>query len=137
MRILALDWGTVRIGAAVSDPTGKFAFPLEEPLSSKKVFDELPGLCAQLSVEKILIGLPQGLSGQESESTKAAMQFKEKISKLISIPIEMLDERFSSKSAEQALNSQGISAEKQRKIKDNVAAQIILQTYLDQNHNKN
>lgn len=133
MRYLALDWGTVRVGAAVSDPDGKIAFPLDKYLDSKNAIDEIKKIINELQVDKILVGLPKGLSGQDTDSTKAAREFIENLKNQVGPPIETLDERFSSVAAGHALTDQGISEKNQRNIKDNIAAQIILQQYLDIN----
>lgn len=131
MRYLALDWGTVRVGAAVSDPDGKIAFPLEKHIESKNAVEEIKKIIDELQVEKVLIGLPKGLAGQDTQSTASTQEFIEALKSKIGQPIEILDERFSSVAAGKALASQGISEKDQRGIKDNIAAQIMLQQYLD------
>lgn len=131
MRVLALDWGTVRVGAAISDPEGKFAFALEQVIPAAEAMAQISKIVADLEVEKIVIGLPKGLSGQDTESTAKAEKFIEKIKQKISLPVETLDERLSSVAAGKMLSGQGISQRNQKEIKDNVAAQIMLQQYLD------
>jgi putative Holliday junction resolvase len=131
VRYLALDWGTVRIGAAVSDPEGKIAFPLDKYIDSKNAIDEIKKIIEELQVEKILVGLPKGLNNQETESTREAVKFIENLKNQVGPPIETLDERFSSVAAGKTLTDQGISEKDQRSIKDNIAAQIMLQQYLD------
>ncbi len=134
MRILGLDWGTVRVGAAISDPDGKIAFPLENVIKQSDASEEIKNICVQYGVEKIVIGIPYSLKGQDTASTEKAIKFKEKVAKEILVPVEMLDERFSTLSAQKMLDSQGLSSKKQRIIKDNIAAQLILQAYLDKKH---
>lgn len=131
MRILALDWGEVRIGAAVSDLSGKIAFPLDKIIESKNAVDEIKQLVGTLEVEKILIGNPKKLSGGEGESSKKVAKFIENLKAQIELPIETLDERFTSVEAGKRLAEQGLKEQEQRTIKDNIAAQIILQQYLD------
>jgi putative Holliday junction resolvase len=135
MRVLALDWGTVRIGAAISDPEGKFAFALEKFIDSKEAIEEIKKIVTDLEVEKIILGSPKALSGQDSQSSKKVLDFQESLKLHIHIPIDLLDERFSSVAAGKALRAQGVSEKKQRAVKDNVAAQLMLQQYLD-THNK-
>ncbi len=135
MRILALDWGTVRIGAAVSDPDGRIAFPLAEVIDSKDSFEEIEKIIREQEVEKILIGLPKSMSGQDTESTSKAQAFIDKVKAKTSIPVETVDERLSSVGAGRALQQQGVSEKDQRAIKDNVAAQLMLQQYLDIKNN--
>ncbi|MBX4191434.1 MAG: Holliday junction resolvase RuvX [Candidatus Doudnabacteria bacterium] len=131
MRILALDWGEVRIGGAVSDPTGMIAFPLEKFISAKNAIEEIKKIESELGIEKIVIGLPKNLSGASGISADKVNEFVQKLKKQVTSEIELLDERFSSVEAEKKLASAGINEEKQRTIKDNIAAQIILQSYLD------
>jgi len=135
VRILALDWGDVRIGAAISDPDGKIAFPLEKIITAKGAVAEIKSIVSDLEVEKILIGLPKNLSGQEGESTKKVESFAASIQKEIGCPIELVDERFSSVEAGNKLDDAGMNQKKQRTIKDNIAAQTILQQYLDTKNN--
>lgn len=134
MRILALDWGTVRIGAAVSDPEGKIAFPLDKFIKSEDAEEEIKNIERDLHIEKIIIGYPKNLEGEEGASARKVGEFVSNLKKNVVSDIEMLDERFSSVEAGKKLLSAGISQEKQRGIKDNIAAQIMLQSYLD--HNK-
>ena len=131
MRILALDWGSVRVGGAISDVEGKFAFPLDKFFQSKTAADEIKKLVIEQEVEKIILGNPKALSGKESKSQEKVFEFAESLKKQIQIPIEMLDERFSSVAATSALHEQGLSEKKQRDIKDNMTAQLLLQSYLD------
>ena len=133
MRVLALDWGDVRVGAAVSDEEGKIAFPLDKFIESRGAIDEIKKIIEELGVQKILIGNPRSLSGESSRSSNKVAEFVDKLKKEISIPIEMFDERFSSVAAGKTLDEEGLSEKKQREIKDNIAAQLILQSYLDKN----
>ncbi len=133
MRILALDWGTVRVGGAISDPEGKFAFPLDRFIESKTAIAEIKKIIEDQEVEKVLVGLPKGLKGQATASTAQAEEFIKTLQSQIDPPVEVLDERFSSVAAGKALQTQGVSAKEQRDIKDNIAAQLMLQQYLDTN----
>ena len=135
MRILALDWGRVRIGGAVSDETGKIAFALDRFFETKNVIDEIIRFISEKGVEKILIGNPISLAGEEGESSRQAREFLEKLKRKTPIPIEMLDERFSSVAAQKVLATQTVNQKEQRLIKDNIAAQIMLQQYLDSRPN--
>ena len=134
MRYLALDWGTVRVGAAVSDPEGKIAFPMEHILETKNSIEEIKKLATELQVEKILIGLPTNLSGESTASTDKTLRFIEKIKVETGLPVESFDERFSSIGAGKVLSTSGMKEKDQREIKDNIAAQLMLQQYLDTNN---
>ncbi|HYE22442.1 MAG TPA: Holliday junction resolvase RuvX [Verrucomicrobiae bacterium] len=131
MRFLALDWGTVRVGVAVSDPDGKIAFPFERSLKSSEAINEIKKICGELEIDKILLGIPKTLSGGSSASTDKAQSFKKKIELEVGIPVDMLDERFSSIHASKLLKQQGIDTKNQKQILDNVAAQVMLQEFLN------
>jgi len=131
VRILTLDWGTVRIGVAISDPDNIIAFPLDRHVESKTAIDEIKKIISELKVEKVLIGMPRGLAGNSTESTKKVEKFASDLQNQIGPLIEFLDERFSSVAANKALKEEGMSEKEQRGIKDNIAAQLMLQSYLD------
>ncbi|MBX4187333.1 MAG: Holliday junction resolvase RuvX [Candidatus Doudnabacteria bacterium] len=128
---MALDWGEVRVGAAVSDPDGKIAFPLEKVIEAKVAVEEIKNIVAELVIEKIVIGLPKNLNGVEASSAKKVEEFAAELKKYVTIPIEFLDERFTSVQAGKILADIGMREAKQRQIKDNIAAQIMLQQYLE------
>lgn len=130
-RILALDWGTARVGAAISDEEAKFAFPLEQPLESKTAITDIKKLVHELGIGLILIGLPKNLAGNEEKSAEKLKTFSDKLFRSVKVPISLIDERFSTVHAEKILKDQGMPQRQQRGIKDNIAAQIILQQYLD------
>jgi putative Holliday junction resolvase len=131
MRILALDWGTVRVGGAISDPDGKIAFPLDKFFQSKQAVNEIRELINEKSVDKVLVGLPTNLAGEETEATRQAQAFIQELGNKIPCPIETVDERLSSVGAQKSLSASGVSQKQQRDMVDNLAAQHLLQSYLD------
>jgi putative Holliday junction resolvase len=131
MRILALDWGTVRIGGAISDPDGKIAFPLQNFIDSKNAIPEIKKIIDELEVEKILIGNPISLSGEDTNSTDKVKEFVSKLQSEIACKIEYIDERLSSLGASKTLTQAGIKQKDQRGLVDNLAAQQMLQAYLE------
>ena len=126
-----MDWGSKRIGAAISDEDGKIAFPLDKVIETKKAINEIKYIIARYKVAWILIGIPKTTSGNEGHSAMLTKNFADKLSRETGIPQSLADERFSSVEARKLLHSQGLHDKKQRQIIDNVAAQIILQKYLD------
>ena len=134
MRILGLDWGSVRVGAAISDPDGKIAFPLNKVLESRNATEEIKKIVFEMGVEKIIIGYPKNLAGEAGTSTTKVQQFITDLKERVACGIELVDERFSSVEATKKLQDSGMNAEKQRIIKDNIAAQIMLQQYLNSNN---
>lgn len=132
-RILAVDYGKKRVGFAVTDPLKIIASSLTT-IPSHEVFDFLKNYFAQEQVEKLVVGLPKQMNNQPSESMPLIKQFVEKFRKMFpEIPVQMMDERFTSKLAVQAMVMGGVK-KKDRQNKatiDTVSATIILQSYLE------
>ncbi len=135
MRLLGLDWGTVRIGVAISDPDGKIAFPLDRPVDAKGAAEEIKKICLEQQVEKIIMGNPKTLEGIEGASSEKVATFKKELLDTIGLPIELLDERLTSVEAGKILTTQGLNTKKQKEILDNIAAQLMLQQYINNKHN--
>jgi putative Holliday junction resolvase len=132
-RILAIDYGKKRVGIAVTDPLKIIANALTT-VSSHEVFDFLKDYFSKEQVEKLVVGLPKQMNNQPSESMPFIEQFVEKFRKLYpQIPVQMVDERFTSKLAVQTMVMGGVK-KKDRQNKatiDTVSATIILQSYLE------
>lgn len=131
MRILALDWGTVRVGVAMSDESATIASPFEKVLDTKTALKELKEIITKYEVGLVVVGLPKKLDGTEGQSADSVKEFAGLITKETGVPIKYFDERFSSVAAGKTLSEQGISQKKQRGMVDNLAAQQMLQTYLE------
>jgi putative Holliday junction resolvase len=133
-RILAIDPGQKRIGLAVSDPFGNFAVGLEtlSNYEGKDLLPELSALCQQYNVQKLLIGLPLHMSGEEGIGARQARALAETLSTGLNLPAELMDERLTSKLAEQSLREMGIQSSRHRKkgIIDQAAAIRLLQDHL-------
>lgn len=127
-RRLAFDYGDVRIGVAVCDADGILATPLEHLLSKDPgLISAISRLCEEYEPAKVYVGLPLNLSGEESESTVKAKTFASAISKVVTCPIEMVDERLTTSSASAALSQAGLSARDQRTRIDSQSAVMILE----------
>ncbi|HEV7769221.1 MAG TPA: Holliday junction resolvase RuvX [Solirubrobacterales bacterium] len=122
MRVLALDHGTARIGCAISDPTGTLATPLPviEPPEAKLV----AALVAEHGVERVVIGLPLHLSGEEGSQAGLARSFGAELEAMLSVPVETYDERLTTRMAD-ASRRAGASA-----APDSLAAAHLLEAYL-------
>jgi putative Holliday junction resolvase len=122
MRVLALDHGTARIGCAISDPSGTLATPLPviEPPEARAVVD----LVAEHEVERVVVGLPLHLSGEEGAQAALARSFAAELEALLSVPVETYDERLTTRMAE-ASKREGATA-----APDSLAAAHLLQAYL-------
>lgn len=127
-RIIALDYGEKRIGVAVSDPlgiiaTGLTAVPDIEAL--KKVVDQYP------EATEIVIGLPKTMRGEIGSSAEKVLTFIEQLKLVCSLPIKTIDERLTTVEAERSLLETGLSRAKRKKVIDQSAAAVLLQSYLD------
>ena len=133
MRIMGLDYGTVRIGVAISDPGGIIAQPKGylEAVPRKACLENISNTCEELEIGTIVIGLPKHMNGDEGESAKAARALGAEIAEITSLPIDFLDERLTSVSANNFLTEANIKAPGKKEKVDSVAAAIILQNYLD------
>jgi putative pre-16S rRNA nuclease len=103
MRVLALDYGSARCGCAVSDPTGVLASPLEPVLApaTRRGFARLRALVRELDAERVVVGLPLSLSGGDSAQTAETRAFAAKLERQLNVPVELYDERFTTKLAQQ------------------------------------
>ena len=133
-RILGVDYGTKRIGVAVSDDDQVFAFELDI-FPSDSFLETYPGLVKEHGIERTVLGNPIGLDGSNTETTARAAIFQGQLKAAApDVPVELVDERFSSQFA------QGfIRKKKQQKPKrgiDSLAAQVILENYLEVQRNK-
>jgi putative holliday junction resolvase len=122
MRVLALDHGTVRIGCALSDPSGTLATPLPviEPPEPRAVSE----LVDEHGVERVVVGLPLHLSGEEGSQAAIARSFCHELEAMLSIPVETYDERLTSRMAD-ASRRGGATASR-----DSIAAAHLLESYL-------
>lgn len=101
-RVIALDHGEARCGVAVSDPTGELATPLaavERP-DTRRGLATLAGLIRERGAERIVVGLPLTLAGAEGDQAQAARAFAERLAELVDVPIDLHDERLTTKMAE-------------------------------------
>ena len=102
-RVLALDYGEARCGAAVSDPTGTLATPLEaiERPGSRRGLERVIRLVRAEKVERVVVGLPLTLAGEEGEQARATREWAARLGELLSVPVELHDERLTTRQAEQ------------------------------------
>lgn len=126
-RVLGIDYGEKRIGLALSDEEQKFSFEYDI-WQNYEFFERIESLIAEQDIEKIVLGFPLNMDGGETQKTQEVKEFKEHLLKQVSIPIEILDERLSSKMAAKIAGSDSEI--------DSLAAQIILENYLNKNRNK-
>jgi len=133
MRIIGLDYGDVRLGFAVCDPTGLFAMPLctVEIKDGRNMEEEVKRVCTESNAEKLIVGMPINMNGTAGPMARKVKEFIVKIQAILSIPIETYDERMSTSQVEKFLIETDMSRGKRKNIRDKLAAQVILQSYLD------
>jgi putative Holliday junction resolvase len=121
--VLALDHGAARCGAAVSDPTGTLATPLDPVLrpDTRKGLHRVAQLVEETGAERVVVGLPLGLSGRDTDQTRAARAFAELLGARVAVPVEVYDERFTTAIA---ARGGGSAAE------DSRAAAVLLEDWL-------
>jgi len=122
VRVLALDHGTARIGCAISDPSGILARPLPviEPPEPRAVAE----LVDQLAVERVVVGLPLHLSGEEGSQAALARTFSGELEAILDVPVETYDERLTTRMAEASRRAGATAAP------DSLAAAHLLEAYL-------
>jgi putative holliday junction resolvase len=122
-RVLALDHGPARCGCAVSDPSGTLATPLaavERP-DTKRGLSAIARLAQQQGAERVIVGLPLTLRGEEGEQAAAARKFAQRLERRLSVPVELYDERLTTRLAERTGGD---------KDADSRAAAHLLESYL-------
>ncbi len=133
MSVLALDYGTKRIGLAVSDPTLALARPLPfvDALPFVKVVARLKEIAKAEKVHLLVVGLPRNLDGSYGETARNVQAFVAQLRRSLTTPVETFDERLSTVQASRQLHEAGRDSRAQRSRIDSVAAAVILQAYLD------
>ena len=132
-RLLGIDYGTVRIGLALSDPTGTLASPLPflPNQSPQQVTQALSELIQSHQITALIIGLPRNMDGTYGPSAQKVRDFISQIQKDILLPITPIDERLTTAQASKQLAGIGLSQKELRKKVDSSSACLILQQYLD------
>ena len=130
---LGVDFGTVRIGLAISDPEGRLAFPLTTYTRRGRCQDRefLCKLIEHERIDQIVVGLPIHLSGEEGTKAAEARAFGGWVGEISGLPITFWDERFTTAEAESLLLDAGLTNKRRKSRRDRVAAQILLQSFLD------
>lgn len=133
MKMLGIDYGQRRIGVAASDETGTLALPLEqvdaEPLAS--ACERIGVLARERGVERIVVGMPRNMDGSYGPAAESVRAFIAKLKKSVSLEIVSWDERLSTAQAERTMLEADYSRKRRRAQRDALAAQLILQNYLD------
>jgi putative Holliday junction resolvase len=133
MRVLGIDYGEKRVGFAVSDPSGflSLALRMAEVRSESDILRQVAEICREVEAERVVVGLPLNMDGTRGPMAEKVNGFVGRLSETLSIPVETFDERLSSSAVERSLIEADVSRAKRKNLRDKLAAQIILQGYLD------
>ena len=136
-RVLAVDPGTRRVGLALSDESRLLASPLRtldaEPLQS--LSERIASVVREVGAVELVVGLPRNLDGGTGEAARSARALAEELKRSTRLPVSLQDERLSSVAAERELIDQGMRRDRRRKVVDQLAATLILETFLQRRRN--
>lgn len=130
-RIMAVDLGSVRTGVAVSDELGMLAQPWKTLPGGEAALEAVVSAVGELKPVRVLVGLPRNMDGTYGPAAEGARAFAEQLKSRVPCPVELWDERLTTVSAQRALRESGRKARDQRGVVDQVAAQFLLQSWLD------
>ena len=136
MRVMGLDVGSKTVGVAISDPLGFTAQGVEIIKINEEAkefgFDRLGELVKEYQLDKFVVGLPKNMNNTEGPRVEASKAYGDKIKEIFNLPVDYQDERLTTVQAERMLVEQAdVSRDKRKKVIDKLAAQLILQNYLD------
>jgi putative Holliday junction resolvase len=125
VRVLALDYGSARCGCALSDPTGTLATPIDpiERPATRRGFARVTDLVRDRGVERVVVGLPLGLSGADTHQTRETRAFAARLAAAVAVPVDLYDERFTTAIAAR-------SSRNERTSEDSRAAAVLLDDWL-------
>lgn len=132
-RLAGIDYGTVRIGVAITDPDQRLASPLENYTRRGLAADAawIKRLAVEERIAGFVVGLPVHGSGEESQKSHEARQFAAWLGNETNLPVRLFDERYTSVQAEAALLGAGLTKKRRKERLDKLAAQILLAAYLE------
>ena len=141
MRYLGLDLGTKTLGMALTDKTGTIATPLKVVHFNSNDYDvavqSVKSVLEEYDIKKIALGLPKNMNNSEGFACKRSMEFQKRLASITDIPVVLVDERLSTVMAHNILLDADLSRQKRKKVVDGLAAQIILETFIKMEENKN
>jgi len=134
MRILGIDYGDRRIGLALSDDGEKIATglpTLERKGASVDLTEALSRVCREQGVARIVVGVPVNMDGSHGPRARLSVEFAQRLRESLGIEVETWDERLTTAQAERLMLAADLSREKRKQRRDRLAAQLLLQSYLD------
>ena len=129
--ILGLDFGRARIGVAISDELQLLAHPLETIQTNQQPAARIAEIVREKKIDHVVAGIPKRMNGQIGPAATEALEFVERLRAIIRCPVVTWDERLTTVAAHRALRTAGKKTRQTRAYIDQVAAQMILQSYLD------
>tara|TARA_B100000959_G_scaffold276671_1_gene331762 strand:+ start:462 stop:902 length:441 start_codon:yes stop_codon:yes gene_type:complete len=134
MRILGIDYGAKRVGLAISSPIGFIAhgLPTIERIDGMDYLEDLADVIEEKEVDEIVVGLPKNMNGSIGEKAEEVLELAETLKSKFNLPVHTFDERLTTVRAHKTMTEAKISKKGKKKRVDMVAAQFILQAYLDQ-----
>ena len=129
-RCIGVDYGTARVGVAVSDPSRTIADP-RPYFPAPTALNDIVELVAEVEATEVIVGLPLNMDGSWSDSTRAARDFANALRAMTPVRVTMLDERLSTVEAERNLREAGSRGRKRKQKIDSAAAAVVLQAYLN------
>lgn len=132
-RILGIDYGTKRVGVAISDEIGMLAMPVEvlDVADMGHAANQVSVVARERKVARVIVGLPLNMNGSAGPAAELARDFAKRLAQKTGLPVELYDERLTTCEAEKALLEGDVSRKKRRQVRDMLSAQLILQSYLD------
>lgn len=134
MRVVGIDLGSKRIGVAVSDPTGTVASPhsvVQRSGSRARDHRAISEVVAEYEADLVVVGLPRSMDGSLGPAAEAALAEVDELAAAVPVPVETVDERLTTVSADRALRATKVKGDARRRVIDKVAAAILLQAWLD------
>jgi putative Holliday junction resolvase len=128
--VLAIDYGRVRLGLAVSDEDGILASPLPALPAARGAVEAVAKVVVERDVDRIVVGLPLHMDGTAGEMAEEVKAFATRVAARTGRPIEFVDERWTSAEAERAMLEGNLPRSRRRALRDGLAAVLILQAYL-------
>jgi putative Holliday junction resolvase len=129
--ILGIDFGHARIGVAISDELRLLAHPLETIASNRNALARIAKIVRERRIASLVVGIPRTMSGEIGRAAHETLEFVEKLRAAVPCEVAVWDERLSTVAANRALREAGKKTRETRRYIDQVAAQMILQGYLD------
>lgn len=129
---LAVDPGQVRIGVAVSDAQGKVAVPVGTIAAGADAVAQIAAMVSERQAVAVVVGHPRSLSGAEGKAAQGARAFAVTLAGALSVPVRLVDERLTTVSATNELRASGHNSKQRRRLVDQVAATVLLQSVLDE-----